>query len=222
MYNNIDLQTPRGSGTSGFISANKAKPKQLRSKMEFLKELKQLRENILPPPRKANQDILLHKQKREIFVKLEELRQQLLGELQLTAQQIDEQIKVTEVKLLEKFEKKELAPDLAASKDSHALAMIKEQEQAKLKGAFSIQDNYAYGAAFDFETQEKSRLERLYKKELEKVEKMKQTREREKAEKERAKKEKRERKEKKRAREGRRESRSRSRSGSKEQKKGRD
>lgn len=77
MYNGVGLNTPRGSGTSGYITRNYAVPKKVRSKLEFLKELKALRENVLAPPRKGNKDILLHKQQREIYVKLEEMKREL-------------------------------------------------------------------------------------------------------------------------------------------------
>ena len=46
MYNGIGLNTPRGSGTSGFIQRNLSNFKnQLRNKDEFLKNLKQIHVN---------------------------------------------------------------------------------------------------------------------------------------------------------------------------------
>ena len=56
-----------------------------------------------------------------------------------------------------------------ALKDSHALAQEKEREQTRLKKAFKIQGAYEPGSAFDFELQEKQRLEKLYNREKKKL-----------------------------------------------------
>lgn len=184
MYNNIGLQTPRGSGTSGYVSANKARPRQTKSRLEFLKELKQYRENILPEPRKANKDILEHKQKREIYVKLAELRARLQRE-GLDEKNIEERAKTEERELLDKYSRGEFnKEETGMGKDSHALALVKEKEQAKLKGAFKIKEGYEFGSAFDFDNQEKQRLERIYQREVKKMEhKKKEKEERKKAKK---------------------------------------
>jgi serine/arginine repetitive matrix protein 2 len=176
MYNNIGLQTPRGSGTSGYIMANKAKAKPQRSRLEFLKELKQLRENVLPPPRKANEDIVNHMEKREIYVKLAQMRAIMIAEGKLSIEETEQKLKETEQDLLKKFESGELRqalnPDSKKStKDTHALALIKEQEQSRLKNAFRVDGKYEFGSAFDFDNQEKIRLEKAYKREVFKMEK---------------------------------------------------
>ena len=77
MYNGIGLQTPRGSGTSGYVVANLSKPKKKHSRLDFLKELKELRENQLEAPRAANPEILDHNNKRQIYVRLAELKKDL-------------------------------------------------------------------------------------------------------------------------------------------------
>ena len=177
MYNNIGLATPRGSGTSGYVNANKARVRKQKSRLDFIKEMKALRENILPPPRKANQDILDHNRKRLIYVKLAELREELSKpEKGLTEEQIEETIKKEEKAMLEKVQKGEdifAEPKAVQAKDSHALAVAKEKQFSKLKNAFQIDEGYEFGSAFDFEQQEKKRLERLYEKELKKLEKVK-------------------------------------------------
>lgn len=44
MYNGIGLQTPRGSGTSGYIQRNlSVVKKNIKTREEFLKELQQLK-----------------------------------------------------------------------------------------------------------------------------------------------------------------------------------
>ena len=47
MYNGIGLQTPRGSGTSGYIQRNlSVVKKNIKTREEFLKELQQLKVNF--------------------------------------------------------------------------------------------------------------------------------------------------------------------------------
>lgn len=183
MYNGVGLQTPRGSGTSGFVQRNYSVPKKMRSKLEFLKELKSLRENVLPPPRKANAEILQHKQQREIYVKLEEMRRELTQKGDKSSE-IEEALKAAEITMRQKFESGDLNIDCSKTqKDTHALAAIKETEFKRLQKAFDIQSDWKAGEAFDFEQQERGRLEKLYQKELGKVQKMEDDKEAAKAEK---------------------------------------
>jgi len=71
MYNGIGLRTPRGSGTSGYVQRNLSfvKPKP---KTEY-------KYDEAPPTttRKPNQDIMMHKSKRQIEVECMMLREQL-------------------------------------------------------------------------------------------------------------------------------------------------
>lgn len=106
MYNGIGLSTPRGSGTSGYTTSNKAMVSKQKSKLDFIKEMKALRTNILPPPREANKDILDHNQKRQVYVKLEEIRDKLEnGETKYSAEEINRILKESEAKLMEYYEK---------------------------------------------------------------------------------------------------------------------
>jgi serine/arginine repetitive matrix protein 2 len=172
MYNGVGLQTPRGSGTSGYVQRNYSIPKKMRSKLEFLKELKALRENVLPPPRKANQEILQHKQQREIYVKLEEMRRELSSGSDKSID-IEAALKAAELTMRAKFESGDLNIDCSKTqKDTHALAAVKEKEHKDLQKAFDIQADWKAGEAFDFEQQERKRLENLYQKELGKMKKL--------------------------------------------------
>ncbi len=219
MYNNIGLQTPRGSGTSGYVSANKAKPRQIKTKLDFLKELKQLRENVLEPSRKANKDILEHKQKREIYVKLAELRHQLENEkdengaCKHTAEDIAAKVKQTEADLLEKYNSGAFDQlEGKVLKDSHAMALVKEKEQERVKQLFKISEEYKYGSAFDFDGQKKAQQEREYLKALKKIEKHKREKEEEKKKKKERKEGKKKRKERSRSREDKKEKKQKDRS----------
>ena len=69
MYNGIGLMTPRGSGTSGYVQKNLSKMKKMRNRDEFLKELQQMKENVIEAKRAANPEILMHEFKRDIEVK---------------------------------------------------------------------------------------------------------------------------------------------------------
>ena len=65
MYNGVGLQTARGSGTSGYVQKSLAYAQQKRAqKFDYVDQLKKMRENPLPPPKKANQAILEHEAKR--------------------------------------------------------------------------------------------------------------------------------------------------------------
>jgi len=188
MYNGIGLQTPRGSGTSGYVQKNLSFVKPQKTREEFLKELAQLKENILPPPKPANKDIVLHQQKREIELHLLKMREKLESE-NVNQDEIELKIQKAAKILHEKFESGEISA--ISTKGSHEAALGKEREYAKMKKAFNMSDDYKPGSAFDFESQENKRLEKLLDKEKKKGEKLEQIKEERKAEKLKAKEEKR-------------------------------
>ena len=77
MYNGVGLQTPRGSGTSGYIQKNKSylapgqKPKTLINKQgDYGKILQQMKANPTPLPRPPNPEILKHEMLRKIEVEV--------------------------------------------------------------------------------------------------------------------------------------------------------
>ncbi len=173
MYNRIGLQTPRGSGTSGYVQANLSFQQPVRSKLDFIKQMRKLKENTLAVNFQANPEIINHKKKREIYVFLEDQRQELLKSGRDPAD-VEEALKSMETKMLEKLERGELqiAIDKPSMMDSHQLAEIKRAQEARIKEALKIGSEYKIGSAFDFELQEKIRLEKVYKRELEKLEQM--------------------------------------------------
>jgi len=71
MYNNIGLLTPRGTGTSGHVQANKFNMK--RAPVPKFQEV----QGAPAADKKPNQAILEHNRKRQIEVKLFEYRDQL-------------------------------------------------------------------------------------------------------------------------------------------------
>lgn len=73
MYNNIGLQTPRGSGTSGYVTRNLSHIQQRREKQDYLKE-NDLKRHEQTLTKKPNKEILEHERKREIELKCVELQ----------------------------------------------------------------------------------------------------------------------------------------------------
>ena len=147
--------------------------KPVRSKLEFIKQMRKLKESTLAVNFQANPEIINHKKKREIYALLEDTRQELLKSGRDPAE-VEEVIKDAEAKMLEKFAKGELEISIDKQKmmDSHQLAELKRAQEAKIKEALKIGSNYKFGTAFDFELQEKLRLEKVYKRELERLEQM--------------------------------------------------
>jgi len=72
MYNGIGLQTPRGSGTSGYVAANKFKLKR-RSGPVMTREFGE-DQGMGGVTRKADKDLLEPERKRQIELELLELR----------------------------------------------------------------------------------------------------------------------------------------------------
>ncbi|CAN1795885.1 Pre-mRNA-splicing factor CWC21 [Linum perenne] len=72
MYNGTGLQTPRGSGTNGYINTNKffAKPKP--NKIDHPSS------NGVDTAKKPSKEILEHERKRQIHLKLVELEDELI------------------------------------------------------------------------------------------------------------------------------------------------
>jgi len=70
MYNGIGLNTPRGSGTSGYVQKNLAfvRPKQMTNNYKEI--LQKFKENPAPTKKRANQDIIEHELKHKIEVDL--------------------------------------------------------------------------------------------------------------------------------------------------------
>ena len=168
MYNRIGLQTPRGSGTSGYVQKNRAYKKPIKSKLEFLKEMRKLKHTKPPIMTKPNKEIITHKKKREIYVILEEMRDELeqSGEKKSV---INAELEKIEKKMLEKFQKNELIFKIS-KKDSHLKTQEKMIINDRVKNCFGIRNNYIEGSAFNFELQEKIKLEKMVEREIKQLE----------------------------------------------------
>lgn len=76
MSSNVGLSTPRGSGTSGYVQRNSANLRLRDDAKPYPTDLDSIRQR----QRQPDKEILVHEQKREIEVKVFELRDKLEDE----------------------------------------------------------------------------------------------------------------------------------------------
>lgn len=158
MYNGIGLQTPRGSGTNGYVQRNMAfvfeKPKQ----MQF--NYNTSIQRVAPTTRAPNQDILDHERKRQIEVKVMDWASKAgLLDKDLPEEELEAELSRKREELL-----REGTSDTTLERDkvhklqeSHARNLRKQQETESFKNALNISDDYQEGAAFDPKIQEQKR-----------------------------------------------------------------
>ena len=77
MYNGIGILTPRGSGTSGYVTTNKF---NLRPGAANRVDHRQTDRDSGPSQRQPNKGILDHNRKREIELEIAKLEEQLIEE----------------------------------------------------------------------------------------------------------------------------------------------
>ena len=80
MYNGIGLQTPRGSGTNGYIQTNKFFVKPKVGKVTENTKGFEADQGTAGVTRKANKEILEHDRKRQIEIKLVVLEDKLIDQ----------------------------------------------------------------------------------------------------------------------------------------------
>ncbi|KAF2811910.1 pre-mRNA splicing factor CWC21 [Mytilinidion resinicola] len=144
MSSNVGLSTPRGSGTSGYVQRN----------LSFLKP----RDNAAPYPkdfdnfkhrqRQPDKEILEHDRRREIEVKVFELRDRLEDE-GVDEDDIDDQCTALRKKLeAERQQGKDAGPNARGLKSHqvHELAAAKIEESEKLRKALGIREDYEEGS----------------------------------------------------------------------------
>ncbi|ETV93016.1 hypothetical protein H310_12848 [Aphanomyces invadans] len=159
-YNGVGLRTARGSGTNGYVMRNLSyvKPAHIRER----ERQAQMKYAMLEEPHNkhpVNKQILLHEKKRQVEVKVMELRDEL-EEQGCDDDEIEEKCAAFREKIRARMETDARRLDDSKHASSHAKAMKKEKELAALKDAFGIRDNYVEGTSFDVDLQEQRRLER--------------------------------------------------------------
>lgn len=163
MSDNVGLSTPRGSGTSGYVQRNLAQVKHRDYGAPYPKDLDSLRHK----QRQPDKAILEHDRKREVEVKVFELRDKLEEEecvfndcsvswylrlLTLTyrvdEEDIDRQCDELRQKLLAEMNAKKNHGARKTFKEHqvHEMADAKIKESERLRRALKISSNYEEGS----------------------------------------------------------------------------
>ncbi|KAF4694700.1 hypothetical protein FOZ60_007214 [Perkinsus olseni] len=165
MYNGIGLQTPRGSGTSGYVQRNKS---YLRPQRTDIKPFRESEAAAPPKPKKADPELIYHNQKREIEVKLIDLQDTLLEsgeEEDIVQKKVDKERQ----KLYKELDDRradaeahggELQADQMAS--THEYLQLQKRQAERAAKAFGINTrNHEEGVAFDKDRQHQQKLQRM-------------------------------------------------------------
>ncbi|KAK2169088.1 hypothetical protein LSH36_12g10009 [Paralvinella palmiformis] len=153
MYNGIGLQTPRGSGTNGFVTRNLAFIRKHKDKVDYKseEEVAKLEASLNKQP---NVDILNHERKRKVELKCMEM-QELMEEQGYSAEEIEQKVTIFRKMLMEKegvtdkaiIEIDDMGRPIA--KDTHALAAANQAKNLQLKAALGLSEHYVDGSSFD-------------------------------------------------------------------------
>ncbi|OAA32046.1 mRNA splicing factor, Cwf21 [Moelleriella libera RCEF 2490] len=143
MSENVGLSTPRGSGTSGYVQRNLAHLKPRDHGAPYPKDL----DNLRHKQRQPDKGILEHDRKRQIEVKVFDLRDKLEEE-ELDEEEIDERCDALRKKLLGEADKGERAPNSRKTfkeHQVHEMADAKIKESERLRKALKISSDYEEG-----------------------------------------------------------------------------
>ncbi|KAI4866947.1 cwf21-domain-containing protein [Hypoxylon rubiginosum] len=144
MSDNVGLSTPRGSGTSGYVQRNLAqlKPRD-RAGPYNIKDF-----DLKHRQRQPDKEILEHDRKREVEVKVFELRDRLEDE-EVDEEEIDKQCDALRKELQAKMNKggRDAAPRKPLKAHQvHELADAKIKESERLRNALKISKDYEEGS----------------------------------------------------------------------------
>ncbi|KAI0512758.1 cwf21-domain-containing protein [Xylaria bambusicola] len=150
MSDNVGLSTPRGSGTSGYVQRNLAhmRPRDRDRAAPYPRDLDHLKHR----QRQPDKGILEHDRKREIEVKVFELRDQLEDE-GIEEEEIDRRCDALRTELREKMNNNNNhnksgsagAKKGLKSHQVHELADAKIKESERLRSALKISRDYEEG-----------------------------------------------------------------------------
>ncbi|KAF2717814.1 cwf21-domain-containing protein [Polychaeton citri CBS 116435] len=158
MSSNVGLSTPRGSGTSGYVQRNLSHVKPRDSVKPYSKDVEQIRHR----QRQPDKDILEHDRKREVEVKVFELRDRLEDE-GADEGEIDEQCEALRKKLQSEQESNGArGPDKRTLKSHqvHELAKAKIEETERLRNALGISKDYEEGSHWRKQEERRAKVER--------------------------------------------------------------
>ncbi|KAH6687437.1 cwf21 domain-containing protein, partial [Plectosphaerella plurivora] len=148
MSENVGLSTPRGSGTSGYVQRNLAHMKPRDYANPYPKNVDALRHR----QRQPDKEILEHDRKREVEVKVFELRDKLEEE-EVDEDEIEEKCAELRKKLLAEMDSKRngrgdnsSARKGFKSHQVHEMADAKIKESERLRNALKISRDYEEGS----------------------------------------------------------------------------
>ncbi|EAQ91392.1 hypothetical protein CHGG_03327 [Chaetomium globosum CBS 148.51] len=151
MSDNVGLSTPRGSGTSGYVQRNLAhmRPRDNAAPYAPRNDVDTLRHK----PRQPDKGLLEHERKREVEVKVFELRDKLEEE-EVDEEEIDSRCGELRKKLLAEMEKNQAGDGRRGGvgpkrnlkmHQVHELADAKIKESERLRQALKISKDYEEG-----------------------------------------------------------------------------
>ncbi|KAF4986925.1 hypothetical protein FGRMN_10620 [Fusarium graminum] len=142
MSDNVGLNTPRGSGTSGYVQRNLAHIKPRDFGAPYPKDLDSLRHK----QRQPDKGILEHDRKREVEVKVFDLRDKLEEE-EVDEDEIDKRCDELRKKLLAEMNSGRGGGPRKPFKQHqvHEMADAKIKESERLRKALKISSNYEEG-----------------------------------------------------------------------------
>ncbi|XP_059459598.1 uncharacterized protein LOC132189096 [Corylus avellana] len=142
MYNGIGLQTPRGSGTNGYIQGNKFFIRHKTGRIAENTKGFETNQGTAGVTRKPNKDILEHDRKRQIELKLVVLQDTLMDQGYTDAEiaeKVDEARKTLEAAASDDGPGAIVAGDNKLSEtQTHQIAARKEKQMETLRAAFGI------------------------------------------------------------------------------------
>ncbi|KAI1000786.1 hypothetical protein K3495_g7410 [Podosphaera aphanis] len=143
MSSNVGLSTPRGSGTSGYVQRNLAYINPRDRSKPYSKDIESLRHR----QRQPDKDILEHERKRQIEVKIFELRDEL-EEKGVDEDEIEAQTTALKRKLMTESDKTKGGRDGRGLKiyDVHGQAEAKIKQQDRFRSALGIRRDYEEGS----------------------------------------------------------------------------
>ncbi|KPV75454.1 uncharacterized protein RHOBADRAFT_5577, partial [Rhodotorula graminis WP1] len=156
--NNIGLATPRGSGTSGHIQANRSSIRPRQNQREAAPDFKSSFAHRAP-----DQGILDHERKRKVEAQCFELQVSLEDD-GVAPDEVEKQVDALRQRLLAAG-----APATAASgikaHQRHELAAAKQADDERMRRALGIRADHTEGAAFDRDLQQRLKEERIAERE---------------------------------------------------------
>ncbi|CAK9019047.1 unnamed protein product [Durusdinium trenchii] len=167
MYGGVGIMTPKGSGTNGYVQRNLSfLPRQ---RLDFQAQIGQsfksmTGENAIKV-RKANNELLIHEQKRKVENELLKLEDELLS-AGMPESEVQAAVGRERKHMLRAVEDGALRYDSELEKaSSHQQALEKEKELFRFEKAVGIDTRgRVVGAAFDQELQAQLKLERMQQK----------------------------------------------------------